>query len=83
MKLSRSALIILGFLGVLLIAAIFGPAISPHGVGELSSHRLAPPNTEHWLGTDLHGRDLLTRLMYGARISLLVGFVGEIGRAHV
>ena len=76
MKLSRSALIILGFLGVLLIAAVFGPALSPHGVGELSSRRLAPPNTEYWLGTDLHGRDLLTRLMYGARISLLVGFVG-------
>ena len=76
MKLSLSARIILGFLGVLLIAAVFGPALSPYGVGELSSHRLAPPNTEHWLGTDLHGRDLLTRLMYGARISLLVGFVG-------
>ena len=76
MKLSRSALIILGFLGVLLIAAVFGPALSPHGVGELSSRRLAPPNTEYWLGTDLHGRDLLTRLMYGARISLLVGLVG-------
>ena len=76
MKLSRSALIILGFLGVLLVAAVFGPALSPHGVGELSSRRLAPPNTEYWLGTDLHGRDLLTRLMYGARISLLVGLVG-------
>ena len=76
MKLSRSAFIILGFLGVLLIAAVFGPALSPHGVGELSSRRLAPPNTEYWLGTDLHGRDLLTRLMYGARISLLVGLVG-------
>lgn len=76
MKRPRSSLIIFGLLGLLVIAAVFGPVFSPHGVGELSGHRLAPPNSEHWLGTDLHGRDLLARLMYGARISLLVGFVG-------
>ena len=76
MKLSRSTWIILGFLAILVSAAVFGPAVSPYGVGELSGNRLAPPSPHHWLGTDLHGRDLLTRLMYGARISLLVGFVG-------
>ena len=76
MKLSRSAFIILGLLGLLFLAAILGPSLSPYGVGALSENRLAPPSTEHWLCTDLHGRDLLTRLMYGARISLLVGFVG-------
>jgi peptide/nickel transport system permease protein/oligopeptide transport system permease protein len=63
-------------LGLLLALAIFGPLLSPYGVGELSTNRLVPPSAEHWFGTDLHGRDLLTRLMYGARISLLVGFVG-------
>ena len=76
MKVSRSAFVILGLLGILGIAAVFGPVFSPYGVGELSDNRLAAPSAEHWLGTDLHGRDLLTRLMYGARISLLVGFVG-------
>ena len=35
----------------------------------------APPSAEHWLGTDDHGMDVLTRLMYGGRISLMVGFV--------
>ena len=35
----------------------------------------APPSADHWLGTDDHGMDVLTRLMYGGRISLLVGFV--------
>ena len=34
----------------------------------------SPPSSSHWLGTDIHGRDLLTRLMYGGRISILVGF---------
>ena len=76
MKLSRSALIILGLLGLLLFSVILGPTLSPYGVGALSENRLAPPSAQHWLGTDLHGRDLLTRLMYGARISLLVGLVG-------
>lgn len=76
MKLTPTSRLILGLLGLLLGAAVFGPILSPYGVGELSANRLVPPNAEHWLGTDLHGRDLLTRLMYGARISLLVGFVG-------
>ena len=76
MKLTPTSRLILGLLGLLLGAAVFGPILSPYGVGELSANRLVPPNSEHWLGTDLHGRDLLTRLMYGARISLLVGFVG-------
>ncbi len=76
MKLTPTSRLILGLLGLLLGAAVFGPILSPYGVGELSANRLVPPNAQHWLGTDLHGRDLLTRLMYGARISLLVGFVG-------
>ncbi|NBR46440.1 MAG: ABC transporter permease [Verrucomicrobia bacterium] len=76
MRLSRPAWLILGLLGVLVLAAIFGPVMSPYGVGEVSGNRLAPPDGQHWFGTDLHGRDLLTRLMYGARISLLVGLVG-------
>jgi peptide/nickel transport system permease protein/oligopeptide transport system permease protein len=58
------------------VAAIVGPWISPYGVSEVSSARLASPGFTHWLGTDLHGRDLLTRLLYGGRISLLVGLVG-------
>lgn len=61
---------------LLISAAILGPILSPHGVGDLSSTRLSGPDAQHWLGTDLHGRDLLTRLLYGGRISLLVGFVG-------
>ena len=57
-------------------AAVIGPWISPYGVSEVSSVRLASPSFAHWFGTDLHGRDLLTRLLYGGRISLLVGLVG-------
>jgi ABC-type dipeptide/oligopeptide/nickel transport system permease subunit len=42
----------------------------------LSEEQFAVPTSEHWFGTDVHGRDLLSRVFYGARISLLVGMVG-------
>ena len=38
----------------------------------------SPPSPEHWLGTDTLGRDLLTRMMYGSRVSLMVGFLATI-----
>ena len=61
-------------LGLVLIA-LFTPWLAPYAY---ESQDLAmgasPPSARHWLGTDIHGRDLLTRLMYGSRVSLLVGF---------
>ena len=73
---NRNSIVGLTLFALIVLAAVFGPMISPHSVGELSIHRLAAPNMQNWMGTDLHGRDLLTRILYGARISLLVGFVG-------
>jgi oligopeptide transport system permease protein len=46
------------------------------GPNHLSEDQFQPPSPKHWFGTDVHGRDLLARLLYGARISLLVGTVG-------
>jgi oligopeptide transport system permease protein len=63
----------LWFLGVLVIAVIVGPWFSPYGYAstdlKLSGHG---PTWHHWLGTDLLGRDLLTRLLYGGRVSFAV-----------
>ena len=73
---SRILYLCLGTLALLTLAAIFGPYLSPYALDQLSQNRLASPSAIHWLGTDLHGRDLLTRLLFGARISLLVGLVG-------
>jgi len=42
----------------------------------LSDEQFQPPSARHWFGTDVHGRDLLSRVLYGAQISLLVGVVG-------
>ena len=68
--------LILLSLTFIVLASILGPWLSPYSLSEVSAARLAPPSFSHWLGTDLHGRDLLTRLLYGGRISLLVGLVG-------
>ena len=61
---------------VLIILAIFAPWIAPYSYSYQNLDiGASPPSTEHLLGTDVLGRDLLSRLLYGARISLLVGFV--------
>jgi peptide/nickel transport system permease protein len=60
---------------LILLAALFGPLFiktSPFAVDVVN--RLKPPSAEHWFGTDTLGRDLFTRVVYGARISMLVGF---------
>ena len=58
-----------------IIIAILTPWIAPFSYEEQSlGHQYQPPSREHLLGTDSKGRDLLTRIMYGSRISLAVGF---------
>ena len=61
---------------VLIILAIFAPWIAPYSYSYQNLDiGASAPSAEHLLGTDVLGRDLLSRLLYGARISLLVGFV--------
>ncbi len=75
LKQNKPAICGLFFIIFLLIFSILTPWIAPYGY-EVQNLSLgaSPPSPSHWLGTDIHGRDLLTRLMYGGRISLLVGF---------
>ena len=59
---------------VFVILAIFGPWIAPQDPAAIHlASRLDPPSAGHWLGTDELGRDILSRIIYGARISMLVG----------
>jgi len=63
---------------VVLLVAIFAGQLAPYGMAEQSlADRLEPPSGEHWLGTDHLRRDLLSRIIYGARISLYVGLGGS------
>ncbi len=66
----------IGLLLLIVLAAVFAPWLAPHDpLSQNIAYRLEPPSAEFWLGTDSYGRDVLSRLIYGARVSLLVGFV--------
>lgn len=72
---NRLALVGLILLALLVCAAIFGPMLSPYpydGMDAMSRNQSS--SAAHWFGTDQMGRDILTRVLYGARVSLLVGF---------
>jgi len=66
----------LGFLAAVVGAVLVAPVLSPFDPDAVSDAQFQAPSAQHWCGTDVHGRDLLTRLCIGARISLLVGVVG-------
>ena len=58
-----------------LFLAIFGPWIAPEGINDQKlPERLKPPSSDYWFGTDDFGRDIFSRVILGARISLGVGF---------
>lgn len=63
---------------LVIAAALVGPLISPYSYDQVSGNIFAPPSAAHWCGTDNLGRDVLTLSLHGARISLLVGFLGAI-----
>src|SRR3984885_14100323 len=63
-----------GLVTIFVIWALFAPAIAPQDPAHIDlPTRLARPSSAHWCGTDELGRDILSRLIYGSRISMLVG----------
>ena len=72
---AASAIVILLFI----LAAILAPILTPYTFDSMDLHnRLSPPSRAHLLGTDEAGRDVLTRMLYGSRVSLLVGIVPTV-----
>jgi peptide/nickel transport system permease protein len=75
---NRLAMVGLGIVAALVLVAALAPWLSPYAptVGDLGTERLLPPSfggpSAHWLGTDDQGRDILSRLMHGSRITLYV-----------
>ena len=69
--------------GILVVLAVMAPLLAPWDPHKPDTRRiLAGPSASHWLGTDQLGRDVLARVLYGARISLAVGFI-SVGIAAV
>ncbi len=72
---NRLALVGAALLALQVVLALLTPWIAPYSFAEQDrSLGAAPPSAQHWLGTDQLGRDLFTRILYGGRVSLLVGF---------
>jgi peptide/nickel transport system permease protein len=64
---------------IVVVAAILAPVIAPFDPNDQNIlEKLRAPTLEHWLGTDSFGRDTLSRLLYGARISLIIGVVSTL-----
>ena len=68
---------------LMVLTAIFADMLAPYNPYEISQIlQFKPPSTAHWLGTDEFGRDLFTRLIYGARIALFIGLTASLCRRH-
>lgn len=69
-----SALVIV----LIILAAVFAPVLTPYGEAEICGTKLEPPSTKHILGTDSIGRDIMTRILFGARVSMTIGILPTI-----
>ena len=85
-KLKRNKLAMVGFAIIvfMVLCAIFAPLLTPYQPNEIDlANRAKPPSLDHPLGTDKLGRDVLARILYGARISIVIGLSGALGGALI
>ncbi|MDF2556599.1 MAG: binding-protein-dependent transporter inner rane component [Bacillales bacterium] len=81
---NRLALVGLGIVFFFIVIAIFAPLLTSYAPDSQNlADRLLPPSASHYFGTDDFGRDLFTRVVYGARLSLWVGFLSVLGSALI
>jgi len=75
---SKLAIFGLTVLGLFILLAIAAPVLAPYGPDEIVASQTLPPSSSHFFGTDDLGRDLFSRALYGARVSLSVGLVAVV-----
>jgi peptide/nickel transport system permease protein len=81
-KFFKNKLAVIGgiLLLIIVLSALFAPLIAPYPPEQQNlMNKLKAPSAEHLMGTDKFGRDIFSRLLYGAQISLLVGFASVLG----
>ena len=64
---------------VFALATVVGPVLSPYGETDVVGGAWDPPNPANWLGTDRIGRDMLTRILYGARVTVFIALAAALG----
>jgi peptide/nickel transport system permease protein len=64
----------IGIIAVFLGMAAFAPYLTPYGPHQVVGRPYSPPSLQHWLGTDNLGADIMSQIIYGSRVSLMVGF---------
>lgn len=78
-RLSVPACVSLVIVSLMLFIAVFGPLIAPYSEDEmLAAGSFAPISMAHWLGTDYIGRDVFSRILYGARVTLSLSFMATV-----
>ncbi len=75
---NKLAMLGLGLIILLVFVAAFAPIIAPYGFDELSKDLRQAPSSQHWFGTDNIGRDVFSRVVYGARVSLTIGLLAMV-----
>ena len=77
-KRNKLAVFGMGLAVFLILTAVFANFIAPYDPAAISTDRLASPSLEHLMGTDNYGRDLFSRIIYGARVSLLISLMALV-----
>lgn len=79
-RLMKDRLAVIGGLTllVLIVVAVLAPVLAPYDPAQMGGARLRPPSAQYWLGTDDLGRDLLSRVIWGARVSLSVSLISVL-----
>lgn len=76
---NRLAMLGMALLMILTVITILAPFLAPYGRDTIDMSRIEqPPSTEHWLGTDELGRDILSRILYGGQVSMGVGLAATV-----
>jgi peptide/nickel transport system permease protein/oligopeptide transport system permease protein len=75
---NRLAVLGLGLIIALVGVALLAPLIAPYGYDQLGTEFRQPPSSAHWFGTDNIGRDVFSRVVYGARVSLTIGLLAML-----
>jgi ABC-type dipeptide/oligopeptide/nickel transport system permease subunit len=75
---NKAAMVGLVFLTALALVALLAPWIAPYDISERTSDFRVGPSSDHWFGTDLIGRDVFSRVVFGARFSLKIGILATL-----